>query len=129
MRATPKTSSPVQIITMSVFLRCNDTLCDGVGELTFSDLWTEGDVLLRRALDLLFGRHVCGGAVMSEGSSKIDVAASKLMVGGRRHEKGAKPDWSVRLQNFDFQIRDSNDLVLLHDTFDQLGRLFVTFSK
>lgn len=50
IRATPNTSSPIEI---------NWTLSKGVGEcmLTFADLGAERDVLGGGALDLLFGRH------------------------------------------------------------------------
>lgn len=52
MRATPKTSSPKRLLGLDQ--------SRAVFERTFTDLRTEGDVLLSGALNLLLGRHVCG---------------------------------------------------------------------
>jgi hypothetical protein len=60
MRATPKTSSPVQDVSgkrSSVFSRERRD-SSGTGQ-TFSNLGPERDVLGGSALDLLLGRHGC----------------------------------------------------------------------
>lgn len=90
---------------MSVLLLLSRPTLAGfvVVEQTFSDLGTERDILLRSALDLLLGRHVCCNvmsAISNSYSSRLRCRIFRSswaeLSGGSGRKRSAKPDSCLR---------------------------------